>query len=794
MISLLEKQARDPVEVLRVKLKDSTSTSLLNSQLLQEIKNDYLAKQDSTKGQLAGFVQAQVDEIERASALLELEEPVQQIVSNLNDLGQSCRRMNEELGEKKVSSSGVSIARRNLKELELQMVFYEELPKKTQALHDALDGHVMGVVDVYKKWQEIDDWRQKILHELNVAAVEKSDELGNSKAQARIMASMASRLSAIESVQNRIYAEVWGCLHHCVEIAQFGKQRLLDAFQVLNLMEVRRQRFADSKKEVYLDNQLKPVAEFNIPCRERCKTEISTFLSRRIENLFHAAEAEAERKKQDLFTSILEVANQIMIDMEIVQSDVASCFPSEIDVIHLFTSTYNTLLENQITQLSSRRDIGIAQRLQLVQWIDYYNTEIIKYKHSRASVILDQTSRELMKSYLDEIKVQIHTWVTNIWKRDEECVIGPQGELQSTRPNDIVNILKSQISIAQEYLSGRLVGCVVAACLQVLMEELKIRYDSIAGRLESVDADMLCTFINDAEILQAKCPELVEEISFAETDSEEKEAFDTFMGDSLDTTSTDIVAFATKACDLIVNKIFHEVEEATTRKWFSKKWDEGTDVVGTLLATLDDYYPDLKKWIFGSFFFSKIVRQCLNQCVKEYGARLLSRTHSFANPAEAATIVDNDLHNFVQFFNKYSVDLRRTGIRSEEDIKREFITLQVISSTLRGEAPPDCNQNEIGEILRQVIKLIKSSSTQEAKSETKSKEKLVKEGSVKKKRFGAISKSKKNKKTDKADAAKSASSESTKESTSRGSSFTQHDEDGDSFTVQKLDMAAFLGS
>lgn len=133
---------------------------------LQEIKNDYMAKQDNTKGQLAGFVQAQVDEIERASALLELETPVRQIVKNLDDLGLNCRRMNEELGEKKVSSSGVSIARRNLKELEHQMVFYEVLPKKVQGLHDALDGGLMSFVDVYVEWQEIDDWRQKMLYEV----------------------------------------------------------------------------------------------------------------------------------------------------------------------------------------------------------------------------------------------------------------------------------------------------------------------------------------------------------------------------------------------------------------------------------------------------------------------------------------------------------------------------------------------------------------------------------------------------------------------------------------------------
>lgn len=318
------------------------------------------------------------------------------------------------------------------------------------------------------------------------------------------MASMGSRLSAIESVQNRIYAEVWGCLHHCVEIAQFGKQRLLDAFQVLNLMEARRQRFADSKKEVYLDNQLKPVAEFNTAIRERCKTEVTSFLAKRIEGIFRTAESEAEAEKKDLFTPVLEAATQLMMDLEIVQSDVAPCFPSEIDVIHLFTVTYNAQLEYEITKLSARPDVGIAQRLQIVQWIDYYNSEIIKYKHSRASIVLDRTSQELMKAYLDEIKVQIHTWVTNIWKREEECIVGPQGELQSTRPNDIVNILKSQISIAQEWLSGRLVGCVVATCLQVLMEELKIRYDSIAGKLETVDAEMLCSFINDAEILQVR--------------------------------------------------------------------------------------------------------------------------------------------------------------------------------------------------------------------------------------------------------------------------------------------------
>lgn len=131
MISLLEKEARDPADVLRVKLRDSTDASLLNSQLLQEIKHDYLAKQLSTRGQLDAFVQTHVDDIERASALLEVSDAVAHVTRTLAALGERCRRMNDELGEKRLSA-GVSVARRNLRDLEHQIIFYNELPSKVR--------------------------------------------------------------------------------------------------------------------------------------------------------------------------------------------------------------------------------------------------------------------------------------------------------------------------------------------------------------------------------------------------------------------------------------------------------------------------------------------------------------------------------------------------------------------------------------------------------------------------------------------------------------------------------------
>lgn len=314
---------------------------------------------------------------------------------------------------------------------------------------------------------------------------------------------MASRIEAIENIQNRIMAEVWGCMHHCVQVAQIDKKRLADAFEVLELMEKRRRKFVDSKRD-YQDNQMKVVADFQTAYQEKCRAQITTHLSRLVDNMFRFAEKEAEDKHQKPLDQILDAANHLLMDLEIVQSDVVACFPSDIDVINLFTSSYNVLLETEISRVCAKPDIGIAERLQLVQWIEYYNSEIIRYKRAKASSVLDQLSQKLMGQYLDQIREQIHTWVTNVWKRDEERVIGPHGELQSTRPNDIVNILKSQISIGQEWLTGRLVGRVVVACLEALMAELKSRYEGFALRLEDVDIESLCSFINEADILQVR--------------------------------------------------------------------------------------------------------------------------------------------------------------------------------------------------------------------------------------------------------------------------------------------------
>lgn len=758
MMTLVEKEARDPVDVLRLKLKDSTSSSLLNSHLLHDIKMDYLIKQNSTSGQLAGFVQAQVDEIERASTLLALATPVTDIVTHLTTLRTTCLDMNEELGEKKVSSANVSIARRNLKDLELQMIWYQEVPAKLHTLATAFETGGLSIVEIYTQWQTMDDTRQTLLHEVT------QFEPGNRQVQAHLLTSLASRFDPIEALALRIDTEVWGCLHHCLDLALLNPTRLGNALQVIELMATRQARFRSSSSMPYRDNQLTP----SPPCpsmHDRMETELETAWTQRLASALQDAGAHASLNR---VSATLERATQFMMELDSMQAHVVPCFPPDVDLMHLVTRTYTAQFERAFLGFKDDRDLTLAHRLELIQWIDYYNSEIIKYPHSRASTVLAQLAHEWMASYLTDIARQMHTWVTNLWKRDDEDAKRGEG-VAATRANEIVNILKSQLAIAHEYLSGGLLARVVTTCLRVLMDEIQHRFDSLALQLDRVDVERLCLFINDAEILQAKCPELVAELAFADTAVDEKEAFETIVGDRLDTTSMEIVAFATNACHLIVDKILHDVEQETVKLWWSKKWDDGAPVVATLMATLDDYYVDLQQWIVGSFFFSKIVRQSLARCVQEYQAKLLQRTHRVVDGDHTATIVDQDFQTFVTFFDKYQRALRQTGLRSTEDIAAEFTLLQVMASTLRNAKGPESGRPETKQVQCHLVKLLRASHESGGSK--------PKETKVKKKRFGAIKKQHSSK----------------KRGDSTGHEHALQDE-SESFVVQKLDMAAFLKS
>ncbi|CAK4332441.1 unnamed protein product [Aphanomyces euteiches] len=667
MIVRLEQQARDPIEVLQMRLKDVSETSVLNTQQLLEIKTDYLGRAESIKGQLDGFVQAQIDEIERASGLLSLDESVAKVTQSLKTMGASCHRMRAELGDEGVASE-VSIARRNLKELQVQMRFYDELQRKLAEMENLLKVDLGELTTVFGKYIHMDDWRQKMLLQLQMASKDNQDEMLNSKHAAKALAAILPRLEDIEHLGKRILEGTWTIVVNCIEVVQFDRKRLSDAFQIVEHLEKRRRKRIDANK-VYLDHTLTPIKESQEP------------------SMYQA------------FNGMLNNASNLLLDLEYVEREVASSFPSTIDAMQVFVSSYNSALEEQFALICGKSDLSVAQKLQLVQWIDYYNSQMGRYRSGIVSDVLEQQANLMLRLYLDGIQEQIQTWVTNIYNREEETITGPSGELHSTRPNDIMNILSSHITIAQEWLSGHLVARVVLACLQSLMGQLKTREKLVVSTLQKIEIEELCSFINDTDVLQSKCAELIDKIHFPGAPDQEEEVakLKAGLGDSLETTSADIVALAVHICSLIVDKMFNEIEADTTAHWFGKKWEEQDPVVENLLVTLDDFFRDLKSWLSGSFFYAKTVRHALDHCMDEYLKRFFQRTSPFANVELAFRLIDQDVQHIHTCFIKYESELRRGGIRSSDDLTKHLEPVQMLSLVLSRKVSIDDLQRDLAE-------------------------------------------------------------------------------------------------
>ncbi|ETV93082.1 hypothetical protein, variant [Aphanomyces invadans] len=460
-------------------------------------------------------------------------------------------------------------------------------------------------------------------------------------------------------------------------MVQFDRKRLVDAFQIVEHLEKRRRKRVDANK-LYLDHSLQPISESAAPSMfHMCRDQLATSLQARVADYFVHPPDQAFAQA---FNGMLNNASNLLVDLEYVDRDVASCFPAAIDAVQVFVASYNTALEVQFAKICGKGDLGVAQKLQLVQWIDYYNSQVARYRSGTVSAILDQNANLVMKLYLDGIQEQIHTWVTNIYNRDEEPVVGPSGELHSTRPNDIMNILSSQITIAQEWLSGGLLARVVLACLAALMQQLRARADRFATA-SCTDMESLCSFVNDTDVLQSKVVELIDKIQFpgSADHADEVAKLNAGLGDALNATSSDIVALAVHACSLIVRKIFDEIDADTTAHWFGKKWDDQEPVVENVLVTLDDFLRDLHAWISGSFFYAKVVRFALDRCVDEYTKRFVGRTAALPNAEVACRVIEQDVMNVHGFFSRYESELRRTGLRTADDVTKHLEPMNMLS-------------------------------------------------------------------------------------------------------------------
>lgn len=224
------------------------------------------------------------------------------------------------------------------------------------------------------------------------------------------------------------------------------------------------------------------------------------------------------------------VGTQINIQMKSFQNYLLDCIPNEYQSMQLFVVMFQLYiiprLKILISNYSNLTNMKVSDILDLISWFDYIFSSLEDYEYiNDTHFIEDITSfkSDLLMEYKDKIKAQINSWFINIKTQELEITKNTNNRLVTSHPEDMFNILYAQLNVAKEKLPPEYVKEVMIACIQVLQDVQRQSYDSLINQYHSMEAEVLCSIINDNQRMEEKCKELSDDISRLIEDHEDRE-------------------------------------------------------------------------------------------------------------------------------------------------------------------------------------------------------------------------------------------------------------------------------
>lgn len=154
------------------------------------------------------------------------------------------------------------------------------------------------------------------------------------------------------------------------------------------------------------------------------------------------------------------------------------------------------------------------------------------------------------------------------------------------------------------------------------------------------------------------------------------------------------VAIADEANAGCTQLVLRDLRDAFAEELFSLEWEEANDVMmQRVTMTFQDYYNDLSLWL-PPFYFSKLVRECLEKAVAIYIFALFRRgtrkdakgkePKPFRDPLVIAQKVRNDRTALAEFFTEYEEELKQAGLRETAAVELQLLVLDHIVDLFEG--------------------------------------------------------------------------------------------------------------
>lgn len=316
--------------------------------------------------------------------------------------------------------------------------------------------------------------------------------------------------------------------------------------------------------------------------------------------------------------------NLLLDDLTIVYDKARPCFPPGVDVFKIFATEYHKYFYEEFQSFDKRhKEVPNSIIIAIVTWVyEDFERQLIRLGMATLEPKMTKSLLTLESMYNANIKEKMYTWVQEVIKRSHESK--PRivdGQLLTTAPVDLFDIVNAQIAIAKSTGSSMLVAKVVAGIGSGLVWFQRLVAQDVEGEAwRDPDFWLLVATVNDAN----RCYERTEEVSDSTISLLDKEHG--ILVD-LEPARHGFHELAEVYLTAVVKRIFADVEPALA-KLFTPEWVAGKPpVVERVVACFNEYFTqDLDPCTIDTFT-RRIAAMLLDSTVSFYLEELLTKRH-----------------------------------------------------------------------------------------------------------------------------------------------------------------------
>jgi len=727
-----------------------------------ELRAEYKKKLSSLELQLSGMVQVKLDGVKRAMDVIQAaNEQMAAVRGEFEGMHELCRKAGEQgklLFDAYPRLKMINRARKNLERTLKEVTYYANLPSRVDLLVGLLKKQPMQLRQVYLEGQQLELWRDELLRELKVQQGVKSPTKPSSSSSVtttgstrvisvgdRMQATFGIHLEEVKKLLDAIRKKIFDNISNCFEIVQVDPRILISTLEIVDMHEAFQKEKAKRARERAEKNSENVEEAVALSLLEDLRADVVMKLKQKVDErasgIFAAATAQAQaqaaakkgggvdasstttatstatkqqqqQQQQSVFSAILSAATRILLDLTYLKADVVPCFPANYLVMDTFRSQYERHLVKEIGKLYQRGfpDLDQGELLQLMEWLDYYNQEIVNLGAVKPCSEFVLALSVCLQEYLVRVRIQMTEWFTNILNRVQEVALNSAGQPITSTPEDFFNIIHLQVLVVLSKLSADNMCAVIVVCLNVIKSILEETLTTLrAKKLQhafsssvkspggregggggggGLTLEMLCATVNDYDRLQEKIQEFREELEqMGKLQGDHLAMVDAAVDQVLD----GFVSIADEANSGCTQLVLNDVREAFAEELFMPEWEESVDVMMQRVAmTFQDYYNDLSVWL-PPFYFAKLVRECLEKVVALYLFTLFRRGGAkgkedkanaklkpFRDPLVVAQKIRNDRQAVTDFFDEYEDELKQAGLRETAALELQLLVLDNI--------------------------------------------------------------------------------------------------------------------